>query len=186
MKIAIVGAHGTGKTTLAKALAEKLNYRHIPDIVRQAYERKFVINEQTPPETQFWILSKQLELERNTEEPWVSDKSLFDNVVYGSLCIADKEVVNVIRKIVLANARYDLIFYLPIEFPLADDGLRSLNADFQKNVDAAFRGLLREMKLEYFELAGTAEERVSKALELIKNKEKKKNGQWLKTLTVST
>jgi cytidylate kinase len=54
MKIAIAGSHGVGKTTFAKALAKKLNFSYIHDIVREeAIPKGFVINENTPAEVQF-------------------------------------------------------------------------------------------------------------------------------------
>lgn len=89
MKIAVVGAHGTGKSTVTKGISESLGFNVIPDIVPEAHRLKFPINENTPPETQFWILSKMLELERNTPEDWVMEKSLWDNIVYGSFSIKD-------------------------------------------------------------------------------------------------
>lgn len=169
MRIAIIGSHGTGKTTLSKLICEGLNFNFIPDVARQAYEKKFPINENTPPETQFWILSKQLELERNTEVPWVSEKSLFDNLIYGGLSIKDDEVLSVLEKIVFANVNYDLIFYLPIEFALEDDGLRSLDPEFQKKVDREFRWLLKKKKIKFVEVKGSVKERVRKALSHIKS-----------------
>ncbi len=94
MKIAVVGSHGTGKTSLCKGLVEKFGFNYIPDIVPDAFKLKFAINESTPPESQFWILSKQIELERNTPQPWVMEKSLWDNIVYGSFSIKDPEIIN--------------------------------------------------------------------------------------------
>jgi nicotinamide riboside kinase len=168
MKIAVVGAHGTGKSTLTKGIASSFRFNIIPDIVPQAHKLKFPINENTPPETQFWILSKMLELERNTPEDWVMEKSLWDNIVYGSFSIRDGGVLEVIRKISIDNANYDLVFYCPIEFPIPDDGLRSLNVDFQKTVDRELRNLLKELKIKFYELSGNEEERLEKAAKIIK------------------
>lgn len=170
MRIAVVGSHGTGKTALAKSLCDLLECHYIPDVVREAHEKKFVINEKTPPETQFWILSRQIELERNTPEPWISDKSLFDNAIYGGFSGLDNEVLNVIRKIIFSNVYYDLIFYLPVEFPLEDDGLRSLSPDFQRRIDEEFRLFLQENKVEFTELSGLAETRSNQALRQIASK----------------
>lgn len=48
-KIAIVGAHSVGKTTLAKSLADKIGATYIHDIVREeAVPKGFEINENTP------------------------------------------------------------------------------------------------------------------------------------------
>ena len=115
MKICITGSHGVGKTTLAKALAKKLKFNLVPDVVRMkggAFDLGFPVDEATLPETQFWILSKQLELERNTRRPWISDKSLYDNIVYGQATFKDKRVIELLSEIVFRNAKYDLIIYL--------------------------------------------------------------------------
>lgn len=172
MRIAVVGAHGTGKTTVCREIAQILKYNYIPDIVAEAFRLKFTINEETPPESQFWILSKQLELERNTPESWVMEKSLWDNVIYGSFSIKDKEVLSVIQKIVDANAKYDFVFYLPIEFPISDDGLRSLNVDFQRFVDQQLLEYLSKHKIKYHKLTGDIDNRVNQAIEIINNKKK--------------
>lgn len=169
MKIAVVGAHGTGKSTLSKGIAKHLNYNHIPDIVPDAFRLKFVINENTPPETQFWILSKMIELERNTPEHWVMEKSLWDNIVYGGFSIKDKEIMNVIKRIVISNANYDVVLYCPIEFPIEDDGMRSLDVGFQRTVDENLRKLLNGLGIQFHEVFGNKEERLEKAIKIIDN-----------------
>lgn len=168
MRVTVIGAHGTGKTTLAKSIAEKLGINFIPDVVSQAYKLGFPINEDTPPETQFWILSKQLELERNTPEPWIIEKSIWDNIVYGSFSIKDKEVLNVITKIVDANTKYDIVFYLPIEFPIPHDGLRSMNKKFQKDIDNGLKKVITGRKVKYIKLNGNEKTRLDKALKIIR------------------
>jgi nicotinamide riboside kinase len=167
MKIAIIGAHGTGKSTLSKEIAESLGFNLISDVVPDAFRLKFLINENTPPETQFWILSKMLELERNTPENWVMEKSLWDNIIYGSFSIKDTKIIKVIKDIVIKNVYYDLVFYCPIEFPIEDDGLRSLNVDFQKTVDQELRKLLKKLKIKFYEVSGNRKKRLEKALLII-------------------
>lgn len=167
MKIAVVGAHGTGKTTLCREIAQSLDCHYIPDVVAEAFRLGFDINEETPPESQFWILSKQLELERNTPMPWVMEKSLWDNLVYGSFSIKDKKVLSVIEKLVRDNAKYDTVFYLPVEFSLVDDGLRSLNVDFQKFVDTRLLEYMHKHNIQYHTLSGSISERLERALAII-------------------
>lgn len=168
MKIAIVGSHCVGKSTLAKGLVKELNCAYIPDVAVEAFEKNFVINENTPAETQFWILSKQLEYERNLGENWVSDKSLLDNIVYGSIVLKDKQALSVIKEIVRNNLNYDLLFYLPIEFPLVDDGIRSMDPKFQKDVDERFLACLSDFNLAYHTIQGGKKERLKRALEIAK------------------
>jgi len=169
MKIAIAGAHGVGKTTFAKVLAEKLNFNYIHDIVREeALNKGFVINENTSPEVQLWLVCRQWELENTTPENWVSDKSLFDYLVYGEIILKDERVKKVIRDIVKRNAHYDWVFYLPIEFQMELDGARSEDLEFQKNVDYRYRQCLKEFGIKYIVLSGSVQERVNQALEYLK------------------
>jgi nicotinamide riboside kinase len=169
MKIAIAGTHGTGKTTLAKALAEKLKLNHIPDIVREeAAQKNFVINENTPSEVQLWLVMRQWELERNTSQPWIADKSLFDYLIYGDFALKDENVKKVIRGVIKENAKYDYVFYLPIEFGMEVDGLRSSNEEFRKEIDRFYKKFLDESGIKYVTLTGSVGDRVNQALKHLK------------------
>jgi nicotinamide riboside kinase len=169
MKIAIAGTHGTGKTTFAKALAEKLNLNYIPDIVREEAAKKgFTINENTPPEVQLWLVMRQWELERNTPEPWIADKSLFDYSVYGDFALKDEGVKNVINETVRRSAKYDYVFYLPIEFAMEVDGLRSASEEFRREVDRRYEKYLKDSGIKYITLSGSVEDRVNLALTHLK------------------
>lgn len=166
-----MGSHSTGKTTLAKALAKKLNFRYIHDVVREeAVKKGFTINENTPPEVQLWLLLRQWELEVTTPEGWVADKSLFDYLVYGDLILKDEIIRKVIRWFVQRNTRYDFVFYLPIEFPMENDGIRSIDPAFRENIDRLLKKCLEEFGVKYIILSGSVEERTKKALSHIKKK----------------
>lgn len=167
MKIALAGSHGTGKSTFAKDLAKRLNLNIIPDIVRvEAVPKGFKINENTSPEVQLWLMMRQWELEKTTPESWVADKCLIDYLIYG-LTQKDDNVKAVLRKITEDNAKYDFVFYLPIEFPMESDGVRSDDENFRKIVDVNYKKYLDEHGIKYFILSGSPEERIRKALEII-------------------
>lgn len=169
MKIITAGSHGVGKTTIAKALASKLGFNYIHDIVREeALPKGFVINENTPPEVQLWLVCRQWELEKTTPESWIADKSLFDYLVYGEIVLKDEDIKKVIREMVKRNAHYDFVFYLPIEFAMEFDGARSENLEFQKEVDRRYRKALDNFGIKYISLSGSVEERVSQALKYLK------------------
>ena len=91
MRITIIGAHGVGKTTLSKKLSEQLNLPVIHDVVVEAFQKGFEINETTPFETQFWLFAKQLEVEKNTIN-FVADKCLIDYSVYADVLFDDDRV----------------------------------------------------------------------------------------------
>jgi len=160
-----MGSHAVGKTTLAKVLAQRLNFNYIPDIVREeAVKKGFIINENTPPEVQLWLVARQWELETITPESWIADKSLFDYLVYGDLVLKDENVKRVIREVVRRSAHYDFVFYLPIEFPLEEDGVRSVDPEFRAEIDRRFRKCLTEFNVKYVVLSGSIEERIKQAL----------------------
>jgi nicotinamide riboside kinase len=100
-------------------------------------------------------------------ETWISEKALWDNIIYGEYCLKDTEALSVIGRIVKANARYDVVFYLPIEFPLIDDGLRSTNIEFQKAIDTSYIKYLKDNGIEYFILTGSVGDRLDQALDVI-------------------
>lgn len=173
MKIAIAGSHGTGKSSLAKGLAEQLRINCICDIVREEVAPKniFTINTETPFEGQIWLIARQWELEKTTKEPWVADKCLFDYWVYAGDHFKDH-----IKKTIWAfnkqNTNYDFIFYLPIEFPMEIDGLRSEDEEFRKEIDERYKKLLNDLQVKYTTLpsfineSATKEEAIQKRINL--------------------
>lgn len=168
MKIAVAGSHGVGKTSFAKALAERVKLNYIPDIVKEeAVPKGFVINENTPPEVQLWLVFRQWDLETTTAESWVADKCLFDYLVYGELILKDEKTKEVIKDIIRRYACYDFVFYLPIEFPMELDGIRSPDLEFQKRVDLLYRQILEKFGVKYIALSGSVEARVEQAVKHI-------------------
>jgi len=165
MKIVIAGSHGVGKTSFAKALAKKLGFNYIHDIVREeAIPKGLTINENTPPEVQLWLVTRQWELETTTPEGWVADKSLLDYFVYGKIVLKDEAFKKVIEDMVRRNACYDFIFYLPIQFSMEHDGKRSDDEQFQKQVDVLYKKYLEEEGMKFITLSGSVEERVEQAV----------------------
>lgn len=171
MKIAVVGSHGTGKSTLSQRLSEALDIPVIPDIVVEAHNKGFTINENTPLETQFWLFAKQLEFEKNFGESWIADKCLIDYSVYGDVLLQDQRAKELLAEMIRRNASYDLLFYLPVEFPVPEDGvLRSTDPVFRQKIDDRYQELLRQWEIEHYLITGSVEDRFEKAMEKIREK----------------
>lgn len=163
MKIAVAGSHGVGKSSFAKGLAQRLGGAYIYDTVREEVVPKkiFPINENTPPQGQIWLVARQWELERTTPQPWVADKNLFDYWVYAKDDFADY-IKKTIWMFVREDAHYDFVFYLPIEFPMELDGVRSENDAFQKEMDRRYKKLLADLGVKYIILPSFIKESASK------------------------
>lgn len=166
MKIIIAGAHGVGKTTLAHKLKEQLGLPLLPDVAVEAFEKGFAISENTPPEVQFWMFARQLELEKMADR-FIGDKCLIDYSVYADIIFEDDRVKSLLAEMIKNNIKYDYIFYLPVEFPIEDNGIRSLDPEFQKAVDRRYLEILKDWGLPFVFLPGSIDDRLQKALSVI-------------------
>ena len=160
MKVVFCGAHGVGKSTLSNGLSQELWLPILHDIVVDAHRLGFIINENTPMETQMRLTGKQLEQEK-THSDFIGDKCIFDYYVYAEALNMDKEMTSVIKKIALKTHNYDHVFFIKPEFPIVDDGLRSTNIEFQNAVHQVYENFLKENNIQYTYLTGTPEERMN-------------------------
>ncbi len=137
-KIAFIGTHGVGKTTLCYGLAARLKARDLSlDVVDEVARRcPLPINQRTTVEAQAWILHTQIadELVASSRgDAVLCDRSVLDNYVY--LLIATGRQPGLEALIDSWLPSYDLLFRVPIiEDPKAD-GLRSTDPGFQRAVD---------------------------------------------------
>ena len=138
MKIAFIGTHGVGKTTLCYGLAARLKARDMSlEVVREVARRSpLPINEQTSLAAQSWILHTQIAEELIAEEHYdvvICDRSALDNYVY--LLLAEGSQPGLESLVDSWMHTYDLLVHAPvIERPSAD-GVRSDNPAFQLAVE---------------------------------------------------
>lgn len=145
-KIAFIGTHGVGKTTLCYGLASRLKRRDVSiEVVHEVARRcPLPINEETSVAAQSWILHTQIaeELVAQARYPVViCDRSVLDNYVY-LLLAAGRQ--NALERLMESWIRsYDLLVHVPIVEQLSPDGIRSADPSFQRAVDER---LVRELK----------------------------------------
>jgi len=63
------------------------------------------------------------------------------------------------------SAAYDLFIHLPIEFPIVKDGHRPVNEKFRILSNEYLLETLSELKIPFFEIKGSVEERLKKIIE---------------------
>ncbi len=154
-KLAFVGTHGIGKTTLTHQTVSELKKRGVNadflgEVVRDC---PLPINEGTLEESQMWIIHSQIvkELEMKNKCDWlICDRSVLDGYVYYFNKFGKNEVLENLVKNFLKS--YDLIVRVKInpDF-LKEDGIRSVDKEFQKEIDEKMFSFLNEMGVDYIE-----------------------------------
>ena len=158
MKIALIGSHGVGKTTLCYELAARLKRqdRTVELVTEVARRCPLPINRDTTLQAQAWILHTQVasELAAAAEAGIViCDRSVLDNYAYlvhqvGRQPAYDALVSEWIRS-------YDAMVKVPIIEPPSFDGRRDVSAEFQSAIDRTIDTLAAAFQFRFHPLAPT-------------------------------
>jgi len=145
IKIAFVGTHGVGKTTLCFDLASQLKRLDLGvDIVKEVARRcPLPINEDTTPDAQAWILHTQIaeELEAAaTYEVVICDRSVLDNYAYLVARVGRRPDLDPLVGSWIKG--YDALFKVPVLGAPSFDGTRAVSRAFQMEIDATIDQLL--------------------------------------------
>jgi nicotinamide riboside kinase len=137
-KIALIGSHGVGKTTICYGLAGRLKARDISlDVVREVARRcPLPINEETGLASQAWILHTQIAEELVAQERYpvvLCDRSILDNYAY--LLLAKGRQAGLESLVDHWMTTYDLLIHVPIVDMPAADGIRATDPVFQLAID---------------------------------------------------
>lgn len=156
MKIALMGSHGVGKTTLCFELAAQLKRRNADvEMVREvARHCPLPINRETTIPSQEWILHSQIsqEIEAQAEHEWViCDRSVLDNYCYLVYSAGSIELWE--RTLDYWLPSYGLLVFVPIWTQPSYDGVRSIDPHFQQQIELLLDGMisargLRPLRLE--------------------------------------
>jgi nicotinamide riboside kinase len=146
-KLALIGSHGVGKTTLCYGVAARLKALDLPvEVVHEVARRcPLPINRQTSLDAQSWILHTQIAEEIAAAHRYpvvVCDRSVLDNYVYLLMVAGRQPALEVLLDAWLAT--YDLLVHVPILDEPSVDGIRSSDPSFQRGVEDR---LMRELEL---------------------------------------
>ncbi len=175
IRIALYGPESTGKTTLAKQLAEHFQSVWIPEFARDYLQEKWNRSKEIcQPEDLLPIAIGQMQLENKALSE--SGKYLFADTnlmctkvfseIYYSFC--DSALDKAARK-----HKYDLFFLTDIDVPFEKDDLRD-KPDEREMLIRKFEEALIENKKPYILLSGNKEERLQKAIAILEDLEKSK------------
>ncbi|HSD06282.1 DUF4301 family protein [Flavobacterium sp.] len=170
IKIAIFGPESTGKTTLAKQLAEYYKTVWVPEFARDYLQEKLDsgrgicdIDDMMP------IAVGQTKLEN--EGVLVANKYLFCDTNLLVTKVFSELYYNYCDSLLDKAARthqYDLFFLTDIDVPWEDDGLRD-SPDGRESVFEAFKQSLIDNNKPFITISGDKETRLKKAVAIVED-----------------
>jgi predicted ATPase len=180
-KVAFVGAHGVGKTTLVESLLQRLVAQghevartdEVPRILAaQANDPTTFRRNNNTMSKQFLIMLKQIVDETsvgNDARFLLCDRALLDHWAYTTYF--NREALDAQQTFLLLDqvvadycGSYRQLFYIPIEFAVIDDGTREADYEFQKAIDDLIVGFLDRHHVSFVTLGGAVESRVETVL----------------------
>lgn len=174
MKIAFIGTHGTGKTTLAHELVYKLRKSGIDAnfLGEIARDCPFPLNENTTKKSQVWIILNQIIRELEEEEKaeiLVCDRSALDPYIYYVNKFGENKALESLVKEHMKT--YSHIIKVPIrEGLLKKDKLRSTNQEFQKQIDRLTSKMLKTLNIQHIDGASLINKGEASSINNIINK----------------
>jgi nicotinamide riboside kinase len=163
--IAVLGAESTGKTTLARALFERLAAKGRRVALVEEFLREFCLLEgRTPrPDEQADIArmqSQRIAEAARAHDVVVADTTALMIAVYSQLLFDDDALI---ADAVALQARYRLTVLTALDLPWVADGLMRDGEHVRVPVDALLRKALSEGQVDYGVVAGSGAQRLASA-----------------------
>lgn len=155
MKLAFIGSHGVGKTTLCYDLAARLKRqdRAVDLVAEVARSSPLPINRETTLPAQAWILHTQIAREIAAEaqnEIVICDRSVLDNYAYLVHQVGRQSAYDgLVREWV---GSYHGLFKVPIMAAPSFDGRRDVSEGFQHDIDREIDQLAAELGVTFHQL----------------------------------
>ena len=162
-RVCFLGGESTGKSTLSRLMAERLNTLHVPEYGR-------ILWEEQQGHLAFEDLLKIAKVHLQTEETLAGQASrflfvdttplttwMYSHFYFGQ---ADPELS------ALKHRPYEVTFLCAPDFPFVQDGTRA-GEDFRARQHRWYLELLQQLTIPYTLLTGTLEERICKIVEVL-------------------
>ena len=170
LKIALFGPESTGKTTLAKQLAEYYETEWVPEFARDYLQGKWEENQHIcVADDMLPIAYGQVALENkklaSAKKYLFSDTNLMVTKVFSEMYYGFCDPL--LNEAALEH-EYDLFFLTDIDVPWEKDDIRD-TPDGRESVFSVFKQTLIDTKKPFITLSGNKESRLAKAIAIIDN-----------------
>lgn len=174
MMIGLIGAHGSGKTTLGKAAAEALGWHFCQTSISEVYKRlgkdpavRMTFDERM--DTQYAILGElSVEWASYAGENVIADRTPIDLIAY-TLADLDSYTeltpaqelrleIYLIKCAVMAARDFGKLVLVPNALPVATDPVKvraALTASYRQKLEVLMRGYMNQQALEFTEIKST-------------------------------
>jgi len=161
VRIGHCGTGGTGKTTLAKALADVLDISYRPSVVREVYNEFGWTEENQRKATpaQCWRLQEKIFERKMIQDKYygkdvVFDRTPIDHLAYCiyrcELALNEQTLKDLESRTREETLKYDLVVYHPIpSWNPEPDGMREDEYAYRRIIDAIMLGYLHIFELSY-------------------------------------
>lgn len=173
MRYILIGSHGTGKTTLCKAIKEACGEKVVirdgisrpmkkckDKLGLSSYQEQAIINELT---FFYWDYNKDFDTLISTRSPL--DCEVYSRV-FGWNELANECSERILESGIINDDEVKWL-YIPIEFELEDDGVRFTDVELQKRIDDEMKQIINKYDIKYITLTGSVEDRLNTLLKLI-------------------
>ncbi len=189
MKIALVGAHCTGKTTLAQALETKMGFPFLKldeaaklgaELAPNLRLDKIPTDKQRDLQRAFYKNAQKLQ---DSEGPFILDCCSLTCIPYRKLLNTPFQLGTDALESINSARQLDFIFYLPPEIPYKAENFRPKAPETRSYIDKEILHLLDSEEIPYTTLHGTVKQRVEQIFSTINYKQSqeivKKKGAYI-------
>lgn len=170
LQIAITGTAGTGKKKLAKALAKKLDLPVIDGVARNVQSIGYKLNDKARWADEFMLFLGQF-YEQCEYGEFIAAGTLIDIVAHCHYFVErygtkkDRFLLRALANVIntVANNDYTILFYLPVTTKPRNDGVRSTDMEYLREVDKLIHYYLDAYDIDYLPIKGTAKEKFETA-----------------------
>lgn len=156
LRIQFTGTQSTGKTTLVTEIEKRLGVKALINQTRSVPKEL-----RGTAAGQMMIYDHYCNVWDSQEESYACDRTMYDMCAYSKVAGVwdDSFIAGLLMNYRWARFYPSLIVYLPIEFPMTQDGERPDDAN-RREVDKCIRGLLTKYCPRFITATGSVEERL--------------------------